>query len=547
MVKTKTITAFISDLQDIITEGIKISEHPNSNNLYQRLNNIKKNAVEVAKQKQVAMELYDLAKVSYKYPTELRLQKMGEIMNKQIDVAIIETTNSEIVAPEEETKGWDAPFDPTSAINVEENGVNWVRSTEDNRIEYYSYNLPRQGKSPLRGIITREEMEYICEKYSVYGDNLQQRSVCKSLRALTPSDFRRILTAFNITKASSTWAPHQIEEKNEQELMDIWTRAKENRMIVRAEEEEFKLTKKLLDKVQKENIELKKQQFTINLPEKPEVTKIDLLEPVGNDLILHIADMHLGARVNSGSLYKENYYYGYQEAKKRLNTILDKVCNLEAFDTIIINLLGDNVDCCGVDGKTARLDHHMPQNLDAKEQCNFYIKLMTDFIASLIENQCCSNIKVYSVPCGNHGGAFEYACNMALLNAINVYFPDVETKMFDTFFGSYDFKGHKWIICHGKDDQFMKKGLPLNLDAVTHTKLQEWLDDNEIYDEKIHFIKGDLHSESINSCRRFDYRNVLSLFGASDYSNYNFSRNSYGVSYEMFIGDNLVRGTFENI
>ena len=51
----------------------------------------------------------------------------------------------------------------------------------------------------------------------------------------------------------------------------------------------------------------------------------------------------------------------------------------------------------------------------------------------------------------------------------------------------------------------------------------------------------------MNSCRKFTYRNVLSLFGASDYSNYNFSRNAYGVSYDLFVGENVISGTFENM
>ena len=63
----------------------------------------------------------------------------------------------------------------------------------------------------------------------------------------------------------------------------------------------------------------------------------------------------------------------------------------------------------------------------------------------------------------------------------------------------------------------------------------------------IHVVKGDLHTENINSCDKFDYRNVLSLFGASDYCAFNYSKNQYGVSYDLFIGDVLVRGTFENM
>lgn len=103
------------------------------------------------------------------------------------------------------------------------------------------------------------------------------------------------------------------------------------------------------------------------------------------------------------------------------------------------------------------------------------------------------------------------------------------------------------MITKLKDARFCKKGLPLNLDEKTKVMFYEWLDSKRVTGNNIHLIKGDLHSSNISSCRKFTYRNVLSLFGASDYSNYNFSRNSYGVSYDLFIGDNLVRGTFENI
>lgn len=103
------------------------------------------------------------------------------------------------------------------------------------------------------------------------------------------------------------------------------------------------------------------------------------------------------------------------------------------------------------------------------------------------------------------------------------------------------------MITKLKDGKYMKRGMPLNLDAKNKIRLYEYLDSRNITGTGIHIIKGDLHTENINSCLKLDYRNVLSLFGSSDYSVMNFDRNQYGVSYELFIGDNLVRGTFENI
>lgn len=103
------------------------------------------------------------------------------------------------------------------------------------------------------------------------------------------------------------------------------------------------------------------------------------------------------------------------------------------------------------------------------------------------------------------------------------------------------------MITKSKDFQFMKKPMPLNMNDKTQLMLYEWLDSKHIYGNNIHFIKGDLHSNTLSSCRKLSYRNVLSLFGASDYSDMNYSRNSYGMSYDLIIGANMIRGTFENM
>lgn len=93
----------------------------------------------------------------------------------------------------------------------------------------------------------------------------------------------------------------------------------------------------------------------------------------------------------------------------------------------------------------------------------------------------------------------------------------------------------------------MKRGFPLNLDDRTKIMIYEWLEEQDIHGKNIHFIKGDLHNDNINTVHRLDYRNVLSLFGSSDYAMMNFSRSDYGVSYEVIEGENLLRGTLTNI
>jgi hypothetical protein len=425
---------------------------------------------------------------------------------------------------------------------------------ENGKIIYYKYEIFRRDKTPLCGRLTREEMNTIYRLYSFYGDSLTQRIISRYFTEISLIDFKRILRAFNITKASSPFAPHMFEEKTEEELREIQLREKENSFLRKAEEDNIRNNEKLLKKYAQENIELKKKlkevsEFKISIPSNLKPVMVPDYEPIGQGINLYLSDIHLGASINSGAMYQENIDYGFDEAKRRLTKVLEKLSDFDCLDTVNIVLLGDNIDCPGFFGKTARLDHDMPENMDPREQANKYIELIMWFIESLIDGdrEFCSELNVYSVPCGNHAGNFEYICNKALMASINTKFPNVNTTLWEEFYGTFDYKNHIFICTHGKDDQFCKRGLPLNLDDKNKVMLYEWLDSKGITGNNIHFIKGDLHSNSMNSCRKFTYRNVLSLFGASDYSNYNFSRNSYGVSYDLLIGDNVISGTFENM
>lgn len=425
---------------------------------------------------------------------------------------------------------------------------------ENGKIQYYSYQIYRRDKAPLSGKLTREEMNVIHRLYSYYGDSLTQRVVSRHFTDLSLVDFKRVLRAFNITKASAPFAPHMIEECSENELREIQLREKENSFLRKAEEDQIKNTEKLLKKYAQENIELKKQlkdasEFVVSIPENIKPVVIEQYQPVGRNINLYVSDLHIGAAVTSGAMYKENESYGFKEAKRRLKETLVRLRQFDGFDTINVILMGDNIDCSGIYGKTARLDHNMPENMDAREQANKFISLMMWFIGSLAskENEFCSKINVYSVPCGNHGGNYEYMCNKALMAMLEAQYDGISTTLWEEFFGVFEQNSHTFVCMHGKDESYMRKGLPLNLDDKTKIMLYEWLHDNKIHSDNVHFIKGDLHSNSLNSCKRLDYRNVLSLFGASDYANYNFGRNSYGMSYDLFIGDNLIRGTFENL
>lgn len=425
---------------------------------------------------------------------------------------------------------------------------------EDNKIIYYRYRIYKKNKPALDGRLTREEMAKIMRMYTYEGGGFTAKVVSREFPQFSVQDMKRIFKAFAIYKDNCPFAPHDIEEKSIEELRDIQLREKENDFMRKAEEERIKNNEKLLRKYANENIELKKQlevfsNININIENiEPYIIQPEIKPEYNYALNIYLSDIHLGASIESGSLYNENNNYGFEEAKRRLEEVINRISQLGEFDIINLCLMGDNIDCCGHFGKTSRMDHEMPENMDPREQFNKFIELYDWFIRSLSENYLGDvKLNVYSVPFGNHAGNYEYALNTTLKYYTEARFPGVEFTLFDQFFGVFKQNDITFILTHGKDARFMQKGLPLNMDDKNKVKIYEWLDDNKLYGDNIHIIKGDLHSNNLNSCKRFTYRNVLSLFGSSDYSAYGFSRNSYGISYDIIYGNNVLSGTIENI
>lgn len=419
-----------------------------------------------------------------------------------------------------------------------------VDRNTDGNIYKYNFTVYRKDNTPVTGSLTRDEMNSIYRLYSYYGAGITQRQISRLFPDYSLMDFKRILKAFNITKASGPFAPHMYEEKSEEELKEIHLREKEYDFLKKIEKDELTDLKATAIKLAKQNKSLEDQ---LNAITNIDVNNLNItpieFKPVpesGKSIILHLSDLHIGATCESNTLYPNEW--NKNELVRRLNEVLIQVSNFGHFDNIIITLLGDLLD--GMDNQTARRDHIMPQNMDNMQQISTMLEVLPNFIVNC--RNLANKVSVYSVKCGNHDGFFGYAATLALQNVIKNVAPDIEFTVFKDFFGKFEFKGHIYILAHGKDEKFMKRPLPLNLDEHSKVMIYEWLEANNISGNNIHVVKGDLHSNALNSCMKFDYRNVLSLFGASDYSNFNFSRNSYGVSYELFIGNFRNIGTFEN-
>lgn len=416
---------------------------------------------------------------------------------------------------------------------------------ENGKIIKYIFTSYKKNKEPFACELSREQVEHLMSSYSIYGMNLPKAAISPDFEVLTAHDLGRIIKCLGVYKYDVPFARHQIEELSDEELNDLHVKILTNKQQKKLEKNQQRAKEKVYQDTYNElqeykNLEKIVSNIHVDVSDRPVIVPNNPIS--GKSLMLHLADLHIGACCESYTLY--NNPYNKEEVYRRFTELLYRISDFGYFDTIILNNLGDNLD--GMDNQTARRDHYMPQNMDNNEQVDTYLEVMIWFINQL--RSLANEVKVYSVPNGNHDGIAGKIANIALQQTIKRLYPDVQYTLFDKYRDYYTFKGHYFCIEHGKDETFHKKGLPLDLNDKTKVFLFEWLRYNGISGEKnIHFIKGDLHSNNLNSCEAFTYRNVLSMFGASDYSNMNFSRNSYGISYELFIGDNMISGTFENL
>lgn len=434
---------------------------------------------------------------------------------------------------------------------VAEPNTTEVIRNEGGQIIGYSFNISRKVGGNLIGTLSRDQMDKLCSLYSRYGADLTTAQVSLDFPEYSLDELNRIKRAFLIFKYSCPFAPHEVDEKSEEELHDLaivrktnnLTRTLQKNVLKDAEKINLKLTQKLQ--------ELNDWKQTLN-GVHIDITGLHTnpsseIKKTGQSLMLNLADLHIGARLNSDSLFDNEW--NKVELHRRLDALLNKIDEIGEFNFIYLNLLGDMLD--GMDGMTARRDHIMPQNMDNKEQFNTFLTEMVWFISAL-RNKC-NNLEVYSVPSGNHTGDPEYFATYALKYAIKDI-PNVEMTIFDTFIGKYDIGEDAFLISHGKDSKFMKKPLPLHLTPPAIVWLNNYLDRSG-YTAKykpghIHFIKGDLHTAGMDDNIKFDYRNCLSMFGDSDYSQMNYPSNGYGCSYTLIVGNpsgfNYINGEFKN-
>lgn len=250
-----------------------------------------------------------------------------------------------------------------------------------------------------------------------------------------------------------------------------------------------------------------------------------------------LADMHVGMEPNPNQRALFGYEYNAeifnQHLEKVYHAILKEHALYGKFDVLVLDDLGDGLD--GWNGLTTRGGHELPQNMDNETAFKTYVFGKLDLIERLHKAGIANKIYVRNVTQCNHSGSFGYTANIAIQMLLERIYAksDIEYIIMERFMEHFEYGDHCFILTHGKDPKYMKKGLPLKLTDFAAKFISDYIEHYSINSKYIHIEKGDLHQVGFEKTKRFDYRNFMSFAPPSSYSQYNYGDGYGGFSVQV--------------
>lgn len=245
------------------------------------------------------------------------------------------------------------------------------------------------------------------------------------------------------------------------------------------------------------------------------------------------SDKHVGAETKENSIYQNNYNREVFASRmtQSLEPYKEAYSLFGKFDKVIYADLGDSMD--GWDGYTTRGGHKLPQNMTNPEAFQTYVEETVFFFDQLISLNMANSYEFIAQVNDNHGGDFSHIANDTVCKILNLKYPQVKTTIITKFIDYFIYGAHGFMLCHGKDNEDLKNGLPLNPDEKTSNYIKQYIDTHLAKVEFKHFIKGDLHKSNSHTLNWGRYKNVLSLYGASKWIHNNFGNSKGGLCYEI--------------
>lgn len=264
------------------------------------------------------------------------------------------------------------------------------------------------------------------------------------------------------------------------------------------------------------------------------VTKPRVITTAPNDRWfdrLVYSDVHIAMDVNDDG---DPLYDSIWDSNKLFSRLDDMIAHVLAFkssNVLYIDDLGDFLD--GLNGKTARSEHSLPQNMNSKEAfdvaLDFKISLL-DNLAQYYDYIICNNITE-----DNHASVFGYfvASSFKKIGEAK-YGKRVSINNFKRFINHYVVGKHTFLLSHGKDSKNLKFGFKPFLDAKQAEKIDQYCKEHGLYNGNfIEFSKGDSHQAVFDdtTSNDFCYYSYPSFSPPSNWVKTNFKNTKSGFRF----------------
>jgi hypothetical protein len=240
-------------------------------------------------------------------------------------------------------------------------------------------------------------------------------------------------------------------------------------------------------------------------------------------------DVHIGMNPNPDGYSLYGGKWNEQELTERLSAMVNHILENQESDVLILDDLGDLPD--GWDGKTARREHDLPQNMNNQTTFDVALNFKYQLFLSLIENY--REVYINNICNDNHAGAFGYVINSAFKKMVEASGANnVTIENHRKFINHYQVRDNIFIITHGKDDKNLKFGFKPQLDKPQMEKIDNYIDEHYLLQPgiKIEFSKGDSHQLLFDwsSSDRFNYFNYPAFSPSSNWVQTNYKKGKSG-------------------
>lgn len=247
-----------------------------------------------------------------------------------------------------------------------------------------------------------------------------------------------------------------------------------------------------------------------------------------------MSDEHVGMNTNPNGDALFAYEYNEEIYKEHLSIAFNHALKIDSkLDTYFLDGLGDQLD--GLNGKTTRGGHDLPQNMNNREAFECFINNKLDYIENIIKEDLANNIVIRQVTNDNHAGDFGWMASHTVRMIVERMYPQVEYYNLTKFIEPFYYGVHCNLLTHGKDKSHMKHGLPYILNDKAINFITRYMEHYKIEPSqfKIHLDKGDLHQIGLQKEKRFTYRNFMSFAPPSDWVQTNIGDAYAGFSQQI--------------